>query len=94
MTEQNQHQMPLQHAVEHARTAVRQVIDAADAFREARQSADPRDIQHATQRLLDARRNAEEAQSQLFAQSQDAGEPQINQMAEQLDNAIESSWPE
>ncbi|WP_135551775.1 hypothetical protein [Paenibacillus cymbidii] len=94
MTETNQHQMPLQHAVDHARTAVKQVIDASDAFREARQSADPRDIQRATQQLLDARRNAEEAQSQLFAQSQGAGEAQISQMAEQLGNAIETSWPE
>jgi phosphate-selective porin len=81
MTETDQHQQPLQHAIDRAKNAISKAKEARWALEQAYVAADPHQLQGAQARLAEAEREVAGATQQL---EQHATESQYQQIAQTL----------
>jgi transcriptional/translational regulatory protein YebC/TACO1 len=89
MTETDQHQQPLQHAIERAKQAILNAQDAEHSLQQAQIRADPQAIQSAHHMLQQAEREVADAQKQLEAHDTESHHQQLTQTLTQLNQAAQ-----
>ncbi|MDR6549783.1 hypothetical protein [Paenibacillus qinlingensis] len=89
MTGTNQHQQPVQHAIDAADHAILQAQDAQHKLQVAITEANPNAIQSAQAALVQADQQVRQAQQQLAEFANDQFGQQIKQTFEQLNQAAQ-----
>ncbi|OPH57528.1 hypothetical protein BC351_03100 [Paenibacillus ferrarius] len=89
MTQNNQHQQPLQHAIDTADSAILQAQDAEHKLQVAISQANPQSIQSAQAALTQAKLQVQEAHEQLQTYNNEQFGQQIKQTMEQLSQATQ-----
>lgn len=89
MTEVEQHQQPLMHALERARLAITFAQQSRLALEQAQINADPQGIQTAHSRLIQAERELADATSQLEHHDTESNHQQLSQTLTQLRQAAQ-----
>lgn len=84
MVNENQHQQPLEHALDHAKSAICGAQEAERFLYDASLQADPHELHQAQAKIHQAEEEVKEAMRQLIGQSHPSFEQQIVQTREEL----------